>query len=137
MQLFLILALVLWGGSALAFTCDDSANTCTYKVTITEPTKTTGGTSLTNYKQTNVKVQLNQGNWGTTFKPATSPSGGGTVTQDYTFATAPCTITTLNIKASGVNTANVEGSDSVPTTVTRDRTLDPLCAPQPPGVTVN
>ena len=52
-----VVGLITWLGvtrlMAGPFTCDDAANTCTYKATVTEPTKTVGGATLTNYKQTN------------------------------------------------------------------------------------
>jgi hypothetical protein len=119
------------------FTCDDSANTCTYLATASEPTKTTSGAALTNYKQTNLKTSVNGGAVMTTVKAATALTGGGTVTQNFSFATTPCAVTTFTTKASGTNTLNLEGPDTAPVTVTRDRTLDPTCAPAAPGLTVN
>lgn len=121
------------------FVCDDVANTCTYRVTATEPTKTAAGGALTNYKQTNIKTSLNGGAFATLTKPATAPTGGGTVIQDVTFATAPCTVTTLAVKLSGTNLANLEGVETaaVGSPVTRDRTADPTCAPGAVTGTVN
>lgn len=113
------------------FTCDDTANTCTYRVTATEPTKTAAGVALTNYKQTNIKTSVNSGPFATIVKPATSLTGGGTVIQDVTFATTACAITTLAVKLSGTNTLLKEGVETaaVGSPVTRDRTMDPTCAP--------
>lgn len=122
---------------AAPFVCDDAANTCTYLATATEPTKTVGGMALTNYKQTNLKTQVNAGLFATTVKPATALTGGGTVTQNFQFVTTPCNVTTFTTKVSGTNTLNLEGPDSAPVTVTRDRTVDPTCAPAAPGLTVN
>lgn len=119
------------------FTCDDTANTCTYRATATEPTKTVGNAAITNYKQTNLKIAKDGGAIQTIVKPATSPGGGGMVTHDLTFATTPCAVTTLTTKASGTNTLNVEGPDSAPVTVTRDRTQNPTCAPAAPGLQVD
>jgi hypothetical protein len=137
--LFVVLAWALmdvWV-SAAPFTCDDAANTCTYLATATEPTKKVGGAPLDNYKQTNLKTSLNSGAFATTVKPATALTGGGTVSQNFSFVTIACGVTTFTTKASGTNTLNTEGPDSVPVTVTRDRTLDPTCAPAAPGLTVN
>jgi hypothetical protein len=121
-----------------AFTCDDVANTCTYTATVVEPTKMGSGAALTNYKQTNLKASINGGAFTPPIvKPATSVAGGGTVTQAYTFTTAACAKTTFTLKASGTNISNVEGPDTVPVTVVRDRSLDPLCAPAQPGLTLN
>jgi hypothetical protein len=113
------------------FTCDDTANTCTYRVTATEPTTTQGGGSLTNYKQTNIKTSVNGGTFQVIVKPATSASGGGTVIQDVTFATTACAVTMLAVKLSGTNTLLKEGVETaaVGSPVTRDRTTDPTCAP--------
>ena len=125
--------------SAEPFVCDDTANTCTYRVTATEPTKTQGGGLLSNYKQTNIKTSLNGGTFATLVKPATAPTGGGTVIQDVTFATTACAVTTLAVKVSGTNTLNAEGVETVATgsPVTRDRTADPTCAPGAVVGTVN
>lgn len=122
---------------ASPFVCDDATNTCTYRATATEPTKKVSGATLDNLKQTNLKAQLNGGNFTTTVKPATAPTGGGTVIQDYTFATTACAVTTFSVKASATNTANVEGPDSALQSVQRDRTADPTCAPAAPGLTLN
>lgn len=113
------------------FTCDDAANTCTYRVTATEPTRTGGGLPLANYKQTNIKTSINGGTFQVLVKPATAPTGGGTVLQDITFATTPCAVTTVAVKLSGTNTLLKEGVETVATgsPVTRDRTADPTCAP--------
>lgn len=119
------------------FVCDDAANTCTYRATVTEPTKTVGGGPLTNYKQSNIKASLNGGTFTIITKPATAPTGGGTVIQDYTFATTACAVTTLSVKASGTNTLNVEGPETAVATVRRDRTQDPTCAPASPGLTLD
>lgn len=137
-----LLYLIALGLSALValsapFFCDDAANTCTYRATVVEPTKTTGGAPLTNYKQTNLKASINGGTFTIITKPATAQTGGGTVMQDYTFATTACAKTTLTVKASGTNTLNGEGPDTAPVTVTRDRTLDPMCAPATPTLTLN
>lgn len=138
-----VLAIVLTGYLLVAygnpFVCDDAANTCTYRVTAQEPTKTSAGAALTNYKQTNIKVSINGGSFSTITKPATSATGGGTVIQDVTFATAACAKTTLAVKVSGTNTLNIEGAEAVATgsPVVRDRTLDPMCAPMAPTATVD
>jgi hypothetical protein len=119
------------------FVCDDAANTCTYRATVTEPTKKVGGLALDNLKQTNIKAQLNGGAFTTTIKPATAATGGGTVAQDFTFATTPCAVTTFSAKASATNTANVEGPETPVQSVQRDRTADPTCAPAAPGLVLN
>lgn len=135
----LVLASLVGIAQANPFTCDDTANTCSYAITAQEPTKTSGGAPLINYKQTNLKTQLNGGSWQIIVKPATAPTGGGTVLQTITFATTACAVTTLNVKASGTNTNNVEGVEAVATgsPVTRDRTTDPTCAPAGVTSTVN
>lgn len=133
----IVIAISFLTADSNPFFCDDAANTCTYRATVKEPTKTTGGGPLTNYKQSNIKAQLNGGAFTTTIKPATSPNGGGTVTQDYTFATTPCAVTTFTAKASGTNTLNAEGPDTAPVSVQRDRTLDPTCAPAAPSLTLD
>lgn len=135
------LLVILLGGFAAygnPFVCDDAANTCTYRATVTEPTKTKAGLPLSNYKQTNIKTSVNGGAFATIVVPATSPSGGGQVARDITFATAPCAKTTLDVKVSGVNTMNAEGDEAtaVGSPVMRDRTLDPLCAPAAPAAKV-
>lgn len=122
---------------AAPFTCDDAANTCTYLATATEPTKKISGAPLDNYKQTNLKAAVNGGTFAVTVKPATALTGGGVVTQNFSFVTSACNITTFTVKASGTNTLNIEGPDTAPVTVTRDRSLDPTCAPAAPGLTVN
>lgn len=132
-----VLALSVMTALSDPFFCDDAANTCTYRATVVEPSKTIGGAALTNYKQTNIKASINGGTFTIITKPATSATGGGTVTQDYTFATTACAVTTLTVKASGTNTLNGEGPDTAPVTVKRDRTLDPTCAPAAPTLTVN
>ena len=141
MRYILVLLILCLSSVAYAnpFTCDDAANTCTYRITATEPTTTAGGGALTNYRQTNLKTSLNGGTFQVIVKPATSPNGGGTVTQDVTFATAPCAITTLAVRLSGTNTLLREGVEAVATgsPVTRDRTVDPTCAPSAPTGTVN
>lgn len=119
------------------FFCDDAANTCTYRATVKEPTKTVGGSPLTNYKQSNIKASINGGTFTISIKPATSVNGGGTVTQDYTFATTACAVTTLSVKASGTNTLNTEGPETAVATVQRDRTADPTCAPAAPSLTLD
>lgn len=119
------------------FVCDDAANKCTYRATVTEPTKTVGGAPLTNYKQSNIKASINGGTFTIAIKPATSPNGGGTVIQDYTFATTACAVTTLSVKASGTNTLNTEGPETPVATVQRDRTADPTCAPAAPNLTLD
>lgn len=121
------------------FVCDNAANTCTYRVTATEPTKTKAGLPLTNYKQTNIKTSINGGTWGTIVKPATTVTGGGTVIQDITFATMACQVTQLDVKVSGTNTVGVEGVEAVATgsPVKVDRTVDPLCAPAAPTAGVD
>ena len=137
--LLTICGLVLTATVSMAnpFVCDDTANTCTYRATVTEPTKKVGGATLDNLKQTNLKAQVNNGNFTTTVKLATAPTGGGTVVQDYTFATVNCQVTTFSVKASATNTLNAEGPDSALVTVKRDRTVDPTCAPEAPAVTLN
>ena len=119
------------------FICDDAANTCTYKATASEPTKTAGGAALINYKQTNLKTSLNGGAFATVVVPATALVGGGVISRDFTFATVNCVVTSLTVKASGSNTLNAEGPETAPITVTRDRTQDPTCAPAAPSLTVN
>ena len=121
---------------AHGFTFDDTANTVTATITITEPTKTSAGAPLTNYKQTNIKTSVNGGPWATLVIPATSPSGGGSASREITFATTPCAKTQLDVKASGTNTANIEGVEAtaVGSPLIRDRTLDPLCAPAVPSL---
>jgi hypothetical protein len=121
------------------FVCDDVANTCTYRVTAVEPTKTGTGAALTNYKQTNIKTSVNGGAFTTLVKLATAPTGGGTVTQDITFASAPCVVTSVVVKVSGTNLAGREGVEAtaVGSPVVRDRTLDPLCAPEAPTAKVD
>lgn len=121
------------------FTCDDAANTCTYRITATEPTKTKQGLALTNYKQTNIKTQLNGGPVAILVKPATAPTGGGTVTYDITFATVAGAKTQLDVRVSGTNTMGIEGAEAtaVGSPVVKDRTLDPLGAPLAPTATVN
>lgn len=135
--IFLIILSLGLSAAANPFICDDTANTCTYLATVTEPTKTTGGTVLTNLKQTNLKTSLNGGPYGVALLPATSPTGGGTATKNLTFTTTACAVTTLTVKASATNLSNVEGPETVPVTVKRDRTADPTCAPAAPGLTVN
>ena len=132
-------ALCVWLELAWAnpFTCDDAANTCTYRAIATEPTKKVGGAALDNYKHTNFKSSLNGGQFATITKPATAPTGGGTVNVDFTFVTSACGITTFTVKASGTNTLNAEGPETAPLTVQRDRTVDPTCAPAMPGLTIN
>jgi len=141
MRYILVLLILCLSSVAHAnpFTCDDAANTCTYRITATEPTTTAGGGTLTNYKQTNLKTSLNGGTFQVLVKPATSPSGGGTVIQDVTFATSACTVTTLAVKLSGTNTLLKEGAETVATgsPVMRDRTVDPTCAPGLVTGTVN
>jgi hypothetical protein len=124
------------------FVCDDAANTCTYRITATEPTKTASGALLNSqpgnaYKQTNIKTSLNGGAFGIIVKPATAPAGGGQVVQDVTFATTPCAVTTLAVKLSGTNVSNKEGVETaaVGSPVTRDRTADPICVEAPGVVT--
>lgn len=141
MKCFLLVCLMLLGSlaTAQAFTCDPAANTCTYRITITEPSKTQAGLPLTNYKQTNIKTSVNGGAFATLAVPATSPTGGGTVFRDITFATAPCAKTTLDVKSSGVNTLNTEGVEAtaVGSPVTVDRTVDPSCAPAAPSLRID
>jgi len=136
--IYILIALIATGWLVMVtvtkadpFTCDDAANTCTYRVTATEPTKTSGGGALTNYKQTNIKTSLNGGAFATLAKPATALTGGGQVVQDFTFATTPCAVTSFAVKLSGTNTLNLEGVETaaVGSPVTRDRTTDPTCAP--------
>ena len=122
--------------SANPYICDDALNTCTYRATVTEPTKKVGGAALDNLKQTNLKTSLNGGAYGSLALAATSAAGGGTVGKDITFNTVSCKITTLTVKASATNTLNYEGPETAPVTVSRDRTLDPTCAPAMPGLTV-
>lgn len=128
---------ILTASIASPFMCDDVANTCTYRATVVEPSKTVGGVALTNYKQTNIKTSLNGGAFATIVKPATAATGGGTVIQDVTFATIPCAITNFTVKASGVNTLGAEGPETAPVTVKRDRTVDPTCGPAAPTLTLN
>lgn len=123
------------------FVCDDAANTCTYRITATEPTKTESGALLTAqpgtaYKQTNIKLSLNGGAVQVVTKPATKPAGGGTVTHDVTFATPACKKTTLDVKLSGTNVSGKEGVETVATgsPVVRDRTVDPMCVEAPGAV---
>lgn len=132
-----LIASLFTAASGNPFVCDDAANTCTYRATVKEPTKTVGGAPLTNYKQSNIKASLNGGTFTIITKPATAATGGGTVTQDYTFATTACAVTTLAVKASGTNTLNIEGPDTAVSTVQRDRTADPTCAPAAPILTLD
>jgi hypothetical protein len=100
-------------------------------VTATEPSTTQGGAPLTNYKQPNIKTSLNGGTFGLITNPATSLSGGGTVTQDMTFATTAYAITTMAVQVSGTNTLLKEGVETAAagSPATRDRTADLTCAP--------
>ena len=132
-----LIASLFTAASGNPFVCDDAANTCTYRATVKEPTKTVGGSPLMNYKQSNIKASINGGTFTISIKPATSPNGGGTVTQDYTFATTACAVTTLSVKASGTNTFNTEGPETPVATVQRDRTADPTCAPAAPNLTLD
>ena len=132
--------IVMWlPAHANPFVCDPVANPCTYQITAVEPTKTKQGLALTNYKQTNIKTQINGGPVVITVKPATAPTGGGTVTQTITFATVAGAKTQLDVKVSGTNIAGLEGGEAVATgsPVIVDRTLDPLGAPLAPQATVN
>jgi hypothetical protein len=137
--LVLFLLVTRYPVQANPFVCDDVANTCTYRVTAVEPTKTGAGGLLANYKQTNIKTSINGGPVTLLVKPATAAAGGGTVFQDITFATPPCVVTTLTVKVSGTNLAGREGVEAtaVGSPVVRDRTLDPLCAPEAPTAKVD
>lgn len=119
--------------SANPFVCDDTANTCTYNVSTTESTKTVAGGPLTNLKQVNLKTSLNSGPFATVVVPATAPTGGGAVSKAFTFATVACAVTTFTAKASETNTLLLEGPETAPVSVTRDRTQDPTCAPAAPA----
>lgn len=122
--------------SSNPFVCDDAANRCTYRVTLTEPTKMVSGAALSTLHSITIKTALNSGNFVHDVHPATAPTGGGQILQDYTFATTACAVTTFTAKASATNALGIEGPDSPPVTVTRDRTLDPTCAPAAPVVKV-
>ena len=131
------LALAWYGLSAGApFVCDDAANRCTYRITVTEPTKKDNGVPLDNLASITIKTSLNGGTFVHDTHAATALTGGGTIQQDYTFATTPCVMTNFMVKASAKNTLGTEGPDSPPVTVMRDRTLDPTCAPAAPTVKV-
>jgi len=127
LRLPLLLVLLLFGAPrADAETC--SGDQCSYIASGIEPTEKVGGAPLDNLKQIVLTPKLNGVVQAPVTIPATKPQGGGTFSKTLTITTPACKVTTLAVDAVAENS---EGLKSTPLSdaVSKDRTLDPTCAP--------
>lgn len=122
----LIVLIVLWAGSAFAETC--VGDQCTYTAAGTEPTTKVGGAPLDNLKQIVLTPKLNGVVQAPVVIPATKAQGGGAFSKALTITTPACQITSLSVDMQAENTLGAK-SAALTAAKSKDRTLDPTCAP--------
>lgn len=126
MTIFISLMLLLFAVSAQAETC--TGDQCTYHASGTEPSTKVGGAPLDNLKQIVLTPKLNGVTQAPVVIPATKPQGGGAFSKQLTITTPACQITSLSVDMHAENTLGAK-STAINAAKSKDRTLDPTCAP--------
>lgn len=133
--LLLVLGLVSVNMTS-AETCTPVGDACTYTGSGTEPTTKVGGAPLDNLKQIVLTPKLNGVTQAPIAIPATKPQGGGAFSKQLTISTPACAITSLSMDAQAENTLGAK-SAAITAAKSKDRTLDPTCAPSTGAFTLD
>jgi len=126
LSLCIVLLMGVMGVSAYAETC--TGDQCTYVGAGTEPTTKVGGAPLDNLKQIVLTPKLNGVVQAPVVIPATKAQGGGAFSRNLTITTPACQITTLSVDMQAENTLGAK-SAAITVAKSKDRTMDPTCAP--------